>query len=181
MKMLGWAGDWAAAKQAAAHAAGAIMFLGALGSLAACGGDGRLEPQAASDGAIRIDTPAAPEAIGPYSQAVLAGNTLYLAGQIALDPESGVMVQPGPDETAIEVETRRVLDNLGAVLAAAGFGFEHVVQAQVFLVDLAEFGAMNAIYETYFEGMIPPARATVQVAALPRGARVEILFTAVRP
>jgi 2-iminobutanoate/2-iminopropanoate deaminase len=138
-------------------------------------------PAPASAPAIRIETSSAPEAIGPYSQAVLAGNTLYLAGQIALDPETGVMVEPGPGESAIEVETRRVLDNLGAVLTAAGFGFEHVVQAQVFLVDLAEFGAMNAIYETYFEGMIAPARATVQVAALPRGARVEILFTAVRP
>lgn len=132
-------------------------------------------------GPLRIDTPAAPEAIGPYSQGVLVGNTLYLAGQIALDPESGLMVEPGPAQTAIEVETRQVLDNLGAVLDAAGFGFEHVVQAQVFLVDLAEFSTMNSIYETYFEGMIPPARATVQVAALPRGARVEILFTAVRP
>jgi 2-iminobutanoate/2-iminopropanoate deaminase len=154
------------------------MLLGVMGALGACG---PVDADATADGAIRIETPAAPEAIGPYSQAVLVGNTLYLAGQIALDPETGVMVEPGPGQTAIEVETRRVLDNLGAVLTAAGFGFEHVVQAQVFLVDLAEFGAMNAIYETYFEGMIPPARATVQVAALPRGARVEILFTAVRP
>jgi 2-iminobutanoate/2-iminopropanoate deaminase len=161
-------------------ARGALAFVAVL---AGCerGGSGAVAEDAAATGAIRIETLAAPEAIGPYSQAVLAGSTLYLAGQIALDPETGVMVEPGPGQTAIEVETQRVLDNLGAVLTAAGFGFEHVVQAQVFLVDLAEFGAMNAIYETYFEGMIPPARATVQVAALPRGARVEILFTAVRP
>jgi 2-iminobutanoate/2-iminopropanoate deaminase len=150
--------------------------------IAGCGGGGAAPADgSAAEGAVRIETPAAPEAIGPYSQAVRVGNTLYLAGQIALDPRTGVMVEPAPGESAIEVETRQVLDNLGAVLTAAEFGFQHVVQAQVFLVDLAEFAAMNAIYETYFTGVIPPARATVQVAALPRGARVEILFTAVRP
>jgi len=122
----------------------------------------------------QIETPQAPDAIGPYSQAILAGNTLYLAGQIGLNPETGAMVEGG-----IVAETRQVLDNLGAVLAAAGFTFDHVVQAQVFLVDLGEFGAMNEVYATYF-GEAPPARATVGVASLPRGARVEILMTAVR-
>lgn len=121
-----------------------------------------------------ISTTEAPAAIGPYSQAIQVGNTLYLAGQIALDPVSGEMVQGG-----IEAETRRVMDNLGAVLQAAGFGFEHVVQSQVFLPDLNDFAAMNAIYGEYF-GEGAPARATVGVASLPRGARVEIMMTAVR-
>ncbi len=123
---------------------------------------------------VRIDTEHAPAAIGPYSQAVLAGRTLYLAGQIALDPVSGELVGGG-----IEEETRQVMENFRAVLDAAGFGFDQVVQAQVFLVDLGDFAAMNEVYAGYF-GDIPPARATVQVAALPRGARVEILLTAVR-
>jgi 2-iminobutanoate/2-iminopropanoate deaminase len=123
---------------------------------------------------IRIETDRAPAAIGPYSQAVLAGSTLYLAGQIALDPASGELVEGG-----IEAETRRVMDNLGAVLEAAGFDFDQVVQSQVFLVDLDDFAAMNEIYAGYF-GEVPPARATVEVAGLPRGARVEILLTAVR-
>jgi len=129
-------------------------------------------------GRIRIDTDRAPAAIGPYSQGVLAGNTLYLAGQIALDPVSGEMVGTGP-EGGIEAETRQVMENLGAVLEAAGFTFEQVVQSQVFLVDLDDFAAMNQVYASYF-GDLPPARATVGVASLPRGARVEILMTAVR-
>jgi 2-iminobutanoate/2-iminopropanoate deaminase len=123
---------------------------------------------------VRIETPDAPEAIGPYSQAIRVGNTLYLAGQIALDPATGAMIEGG-----ITAETRRVMENLGAVLAAAGYSFSDVVQSQVFLVDLADFGAMNEVYATYFDDA-PPARATVGVAALPRGARVEILMTAVR-
>jgi 2-iminobutanoate/2-iminopropanoate deaminase len=122
----------------------------------------------------RIETAGAPEAIGPYSQAVQVGGTLYLAGQIALDPASGELVAGG-----IEAETRQVMENLGAVLEAAGFTFDHVVQSQVFLVELADFAAMNEVYAGYF-GAVPPARATVGVAALPRGARVEIMLTAVR-
>jgi 2-iminobutanoate/2-iminopropanoate deaminase len=121
-----------------------------------------------------IATDRAPAAIGPYSQAIQAGNTLYLAGQIALDPATNEMVPGG-----IEAETRRVMENLGAVLDAAGFGFEEVVQSQVFLADLDDFGAMNAIYGEYF-GEAPPVRATVQAARLPRDARVEIMMTAVR-
>jgi 2-iminobutanoate/2-iminopropanoate deaminase len=130
-----------------------------------------------ADGAERhrvIETDAAPAAIGPYSQAILAGSTLYLAGQIALDPETGDMVDGG-----IEPETRQVMENLGAVLRAADFGFEDVVQSHVFLADLDEFAAMNDVYSEYFP-RAPPARATVQVARLPRDARVEIVFTAVR-
>jgi len=121
-----------------------------------------------------IETDRAPAAIGPYSQGILVGSTLYLAGQIALDPASGEMVTGG-----IEAETRQVMENLGAVLEAAGFGFEDVVQSQVFLADLEEFGAMNEVYGEYF-GEAAPARATVQVARIPRDARVEIMFTAVR-
>ncbi len=132
-------------------------------------------PQEISTDAQAISTDAAPEAIGPYSQAVLAGNTLYLAGQIALDPATGDMVGEGD----IEAETHRVMQNLAAVLEAAGFDFDDVVQSQVFLVDLADFQAMNAVYGEYLDAPYP-ARATVQVAALPRDARVEIQLVAVR-
>jgi len=132
------------------------------------------ETREASAPKTRIETPLAPEAIGPYSQAVLAGNTLYLAGQLALDPETGVLIEGG-----IAEETRQVMENLGAVLEAAGFTFDQVVQSQVFLTDLSDFAAMNEVYAGYF-GPIPPARATVGVATLPRGARVEILMVAVR-
>jgi 2-iminobutanoate/2-iminopropanoate deaminase len=132
------------------------------------------EPTLPPTSRSRIDTDRAPAAIGPYSQGVQVGNTLYLAGQIALDPASGEMVEGG-----IEAETRQVMENLGAVLEAAGFGFDQVVQSQVFLVDLADFAAMNEVYAGYF-GDVPPARATVEVAGLPRGARVEILLTAAR-
>lgn len=121
-----------------------------------------------------IASEGAPEAIGPYSQAIQAGNTLYLAGQIGLDPATGQLVEGG-----IEAETRRVLDNLKAVLETAGYTMDHVVQAQVFLADLNDYAAMNIIYGTYFTDA-PPARAAVQVARLPRDARVEIMMTAVR-
>jgi 2-iminobutanoate/2-iminopropanoate deaminase len=121
-----------------------------------------------------IETDRAPAAIGPYSQAILVGSTLYLAGQIALDPATNEMVPGG-----IEAETRRVMENLAAVLEGAEFGFDDVVQSQVFLADLDDFGAMNAVYGEYF-GDAPPVRATVQAARLPRDARVEIMMTAVR-
>ncbi|MEX2530409.1 MAG: RidA family protein [Gemmatimonadota bacterium] len=123
---------------------------------------------------MEVSTPDAPEAIGPYSQAILVGSTLYLAGQIALDPTTGEMVEGG-----IEAETHQVLRNLGAVLEAAGFGFGDVVQSQVFLADLDDFQAMNAVYGEYV-GDPAPARATVEVARLPRDARIEIQFVAVR-
>jgi 2-iminobutanoate/2-iminopropanoate deaminase len=121
-----------------------------------------------------VATGEAPAAIGPYSQAVLAGSTLYLAGQVGLDPATGQMVEGG-----IEAETRQVMENLGAVLRAAGFDFGDVVQSQVFLADLDDFAAMNRIYGEYF-GEVPPARATIQAARIPRDARVEIMLTAVR-
>jgi len=110
----------------------------------------------------------APAAIGPYSQAIRSGDWLFLSGQIPIDPESGELVSGD-----IENQTRRVLDNLGAVLEASGASFDDVVKTTIYLVDLAEFARVNAVYEGYFT-QTPPARATVQVAALPKAARVEI-------
>jgi len=121
-----------------------------------------------------LSTPHAPAAIGPYSQAVEQQGVVYCSGQIALDPASGQLVAGG---TAVEAE--RVLENLKAVLAAAGLGFEHVVKVTIYLVDLADFATVNDIYGRYVREPFP-ARATVGVAALPRGARVEIDAVAVR-
>jgi 2-iminobutanoate/2-iminopropanoate deaminase len=121
-----------------------------------------------------IATDRAPAAIGPYSQAVDAGGVVYCSGQIGLDPASGQLVAGG---TA--AETERVLQNLQAVLAAAGLGFEHVVKVTIWLVDLADFAAVNEIYGRHVREPFP-ARATVGVAALPRGARVEIDAVAVK-
>ena len=118
-----------------------------------------------------ISTKEAPQAIGPYSQGILlkvGHNTLYTSGQIALDPVSGEMVQGG-----IEAETRRVLANLDAILKEAYMDKRNVVKTTVFLKDLSEFQAMNAIYEAFFEGH-KPARSTVEVSNLPRSARIEI-------
>ena len=117
-----------------------------------------------------IHTPAAPEPVGPYNQAVRACGWLFCSGQIALDPVSGVMVGDGD----VEAETRQVLSNLVAVLQAAGSGPYQVVRTTVFLADLAYFARVNAIYAETFQGPVPPARACVEVAALHRGARVEI-------
>ena len=122
-----------------------------------------------------IATDQAPKAIGPYSQAILVDGTLYLAGQIALDPSSGKLVEGG-----IEVQTRRVMQNLNAVLDAAGYQFDNVVQTQVFLSNLNHYKAMNSVYATYFEER-PPARAVVEAARIPRDALVEIMMVAQRP
>jgi 2-iminobutanoate/2-iminopropanoate deaminase len=118
-----------------------------------------------------IHTTDAPAAIGPYSQAVRVGDTLYTSGQAALDPATGNLVPGG-----IAEQTTRTLDNLKAVIAAAGLDLTHVVKTIVFLKDMADFAAMNAIYAKYFvpEGVVAPARSTVQVAALPKDALVEI-------
>lgn len=118
-----------------------------------------------------VATSGAPEAIGPYSQAVRIGNFVYTSGQIALDPASGQMV-PGD----IAQQTTRVLENLKAVLTAAGTDLARVVKTVVFLKDMNEFAAMNAVYATYFApaGVVPPARSTVEVARLPKDALVEI-------
>ena len=121
-----------------------------------------------------IATDQAPAAIGPYSQAIEVGTTLYLAGQIGLDPATGRLVAGG-----IEPETRQVMANLQAVLAGAGYDLADVVQAQVYLADLAEYDTFNAIYAGYFSGD-PPARAVVEAQRLPRNAAVEILAVAVR-
>ncbi len=115
-----------------------------------------------------ISTPNAPAAIGPYSQAQISGGHLFTAGQIPLVPATMEMVT-GP----IEAQTEQVLKNLGAVLTAANTGWDRVVKTTVFLTDLADFAAFNAIYEQVL-GAAKPARSTVQVAALPRGAKVEI-------
>ena len=120
-----------------------------------------------------IATDKAPKAIGPYSQAIEIDNTLYLAGQIGLDPASGKLVDGG-----IEKQTDRVMKNLQAVLYAAGYTFDNVVQTQVFVADLNDYKAMNDVYAKYFRDA-PPARAAVQ-AVLPREALVEIMMVAKR-
>lgn len=122
-----------------------------------------------------VEAVGAPRVLGPYSQAVAAGDAVWCAGQVGLDPAAGTLVPGG-----IAAETARALDNLAAVLGAAGLSLVDVVKTTVFLVDLAEFAAMNEVYARYFAPPYP-ARATVQVAALPAGARVEIEAVAVRP
>ena len=127
-----------------------------------------------------IQTAAAPAAIGPYAQALRVGppegpgTLLFCSGQIGLEPASGNLVPGG-----VEVETARALENLRAVLEAAGMGMPDVVKTTVFLVSMDDFPAMNAVYGSYF-GTSPPARTTIGVVALPRGARVEIEAIAVR-
>jgi len=115
-----------------------------------------------------ISTEGAPKAIGPYSQAIQSGDLIFLSGQIPLDPKTGELVSG-----TIAEETERVLENLKAVLEAAGSDFAHVVRTTIFLTNLGDFSAVNEVYAKRFAAT-PPARATVQVAALPRGARVEI-------
>ena len=120
-----------------------------------------------------VSTDRAPAAIGPYSQAVKAAGLVFCSGQIPLDPATGNMV-----EGDIEAQTRRVMQNLEAVLAAAGTSFDKVVRATIYLTDLGDFAKVNAIYGERFP-KDPPARATVQVSALPKGARVEIDLVAI--
>lgn len=122
-----------------------------------------------------LSTNQAPAAIGPYSQAVSAGGFLFLSGQIPLDPVTGAIVSGG-----IDAEAQRVLDNLDAVLGAAGASFADVVRTTIYLVDLSHFAAVNEIYGRRFAAPFP-ARSTVQVAALPRGAKIEIDAIAVLP
>lgn len=115
-----------------------------------------------------VNSLTAPTAIGPYSQAIDAGDFVFLSGQVPIDPKTGELVAGD-----ISVQTDRVLDNLGAVLEAAGCSFAEVVKTTIYLVDLGDFQVVNATYAKRFKGA-PPARATVQVSALPKGARVEI-------
>jgi 2-iminobutanoate/2-iminopropanoate deaminase len=115
-----------------------------------------------------ISTSEAPAAIGPYSQAVRSGNFLFCSGQIPLDPKPGQIVSGD-----IAAQTRRVLDNIGAVLRAEGLTFENIVKTTIFLTNLGDVQIVNEIYGSYFKQQ-PPARSTVQVSALPKGANVEI-------
>ena len=115
-----------------------------------------------------ISTKDAPQAIGPYSQGIRAGNMLFVSGQGHLDPETGALVTGD-----VATETRRVKDNIGAILKAAGASFDHVVRTTVYLADMADFAAMNAAYGEYFSAPAP-ARTTIQAARLPRDMRVEI-------
>jgi 2-iminobutanoate/2-iminopropanoate deaminase len=120
-----------------------------------------------------VAAPGAPRAIGPYSPALRTGNLLFLSGQIPFDPATGTLV-----DGDIAAQTERVMRNIGTLLAAAGAGFEHVVRTTVFLADMNDFAAMNEVYGRFVVDP-PPARSTVQVARLPRDARVEIDVIAV--
>lgn len=122
-----------------------------------------------------IFTDAAPDPIGPYNQAVLAGDTLYVSGQIAIDPFSGVLLTGD-----IRKETRQVMENLQAILKAAGMDFSNVVKCSIFLADMSDFGEVNKIYGSYFDEAEAPARETVAVRTLPKGVQVEISAIAVR-
>lgn len=122
-----------------------------------------------------INTNLAPAPIGPYSQAILAGNTLYTSGQIALDPQSMNLIL-----TNIEAETTQVMLNLKAVLEAANMGFENVVKTSIFVIDMNDFSKINAIYGSFFDEKTAPARETVQVAGLPKGVNVEISMVAIQ-
>jgi 2-iminobutanoate/2-iminopropanoate deaminase len=130
-----------------------------------------MSPNPASSPKTAIHTDSAPAAIGPYSQAIRVGDMLFTSGQIPTDPKTGNFVAGG-----IEEQTTQVLENLKAILAQAGIDLTHVVKTTVFLKDMNDFASMNAVYAAYFApaGVVPPARSTVQVAALPKGALVEI-------
>jgi 2-iminobutanoate/2-iminopropanoate deaminase len=120
-----------------------------------------------------VSAPNAAKPIGPYSPAIRAGNLLFISGQVGFDPATGALIEGG-----ISAQTDQVMRNIGALLEAAGTDFAHVVRTTVFLADMGEFAAMNAVYARYVVDP-PPARSTVQVAALPRNARVEIDVIAV--
>lgn len=121
-----------------------------------------------------IFTEKAPAPIGPYSQAVLAGNTLYVSGQIPLNPESGELVM-----NSIEEQTKQVMENLNAVLSEIGMSFDNVVKATIFITDMNDFAKINGVYGNYFSENNAPARETVQVSRLPKDVNVEISVVAV--
>lgn len=121
-----------------------------------------------------ISTEHAPGAIGPYSQAIVVGDLVFCSGQLPMDPSTGQLITG-----SIEEQTRRVLDNLSALLEAAGSSLKHVVKTTIFLADMNDFAALNTTYAEYFD-QEPPARSTVQAARLPRDARVEIEAIALR-
>ena len=116
-----------------------------------------------------ISTPDAPSAIGPYSQAIRAGNMLFVSGQIPINPSTGKLIE----DTAIQAQTKRVLDNMLAIVQAAGGSADNIVRTTVFLKDMNDFAEMNSVYAEYFQSA-PPARSTVQAARLPRDVSVEI-------
>ena len=120
-----------------------------------------------------IHTHEATAPIGPYSQAVRMGHTVYTSGQIAIDPETGLLIQSNISE-----ETHQVMRNMQAVLRAAGLGFEHVLKSTIFITNMDDFGAINEVYGSYFDSETAPARETVQVARLPKDVRVEISMIA---
>ncbi|WP_420593152.1 RidA family protein [Robiginitalea biformata] len=122
-----------------------------------------------------IQTDKAPAPIGPYNQAVWAGNTLYVSGQIALDPATGKLI-----DESIEAETEQVMQNLSAVLREAGLGFGDVVKASIFVKDMHQFARINAVYGNFFDADTAPARETVEVANLPKFVNVEISVIAVK-
>jgi len=122
-----------------------------------------------------ISTPNAPAPIGPYNQAILTGNTLYISGQIALDPQTGNLVL-----NHIEAETKQVMQNLKAILAAVDMTFENVVKSSIFISNMNDFSAINKVYGSYFNEATAPARETVQVAKLPKNVNVEISMIAVK-
>jgi 2-iminobutanoate/2-iminopropanoate deaminase len=121
-----------------------------------------------------IFTENAPAPIGPYSQAVLKGNTLYTSGQIAINPATGELVT-----ATIETETEQVMQNMKAVLEASGMAFENVVKTTIFIMDMNDFGKINTVYGSYFDEKTAPARETVQVACLPKNVNVEISMIAI--
>jgi len=120
-----------------------------------------------------VSTPSAPQAIGPYSQGIRAGSLLFVSGQVPIDPATGNIIAGD-----IAAQTHRVFQNIGEILKAGGASFDHVVRTTVFLADMNDFAAMNAVYATYFTAPAP-ARATVQVSRLPKDARIEIDVIAV--
>ena len=122
-----------------------------------------------------ITTTKAPAPIGPYNQAVLSGNTLYTSGQIAINPETGDLVLEN-----ITAETKQVMENVKGVLAAANMTFENIIKTSIFISDMNDFGAINAVYGSYFNEATAPARETVEVANLPKFVNVEISVIAVK-
>ena len=122
-----------------------------------------------------ITTDKAPAPLGPYNQAILSGNTLYISGQIAIDPKTGELVLDD-----IKTETKLVMENLKAVLAAAAMTFEHVVKTSIFISDMHNFAQINEVYSSYFDEATAPARETVEVANLPKFVNVEISMIAVK-
>jgi 2-iminobutanoate/2-iminopropanoate deaminase len=148
----------------------------AIGSAAARADDGSDGDGAENPGKVVISTTLAPAAIGPYSQAIRVGKTVYLSGEIAIDPTTNLFMTGA----SIQDQTQRVMENLAGVLTAAGLTLDNVVSTTVYLQDLSDFANMNQVYATFFKNS-PPARSTIQVAGIPKSAKVEISAIAVAP